>query len=123
MTGADLGDTEIFQRGGQGEPSLPGLQDGDRLGQRFWVVGEQAPGVVCAGPDRWHAWIDLVSPLGDSGRRLGQLAVPAGQGDADQLRVVHWVQWRQRKDRQALLFAPSGQPARRLAGLEFGVGV
>src|SRR5580700_4296162 len=35
------GDTEILEGGGQCEPSLTGLQDGDGLGQYFGVAGEQ----------------------------------------------------------------------------------
>ena len=63
---------------------------------------------------RRYAGVDLVTPFGACGRRLCQLLVPAGHGDADQLGVVGRVEREQREDGQAFLLAQGGQPSPRL---------
>jgi hypothetical protein len=96
---------QVFQSGGQREPSLAGFQDADRLGQQpdgsgqlAGIPGEQATGVGRAGPETWYSRVGRGPPLGGGRRRLRQLAVLAGQRDADQLRIVRRVERKQREE-------------------------
>ena len=119
----DLGHGQIFEGGGQREPPLAGFQDGDGLGQQAGAPGEQATGVDGAGQEDRYRGVDLGSPFGAGRRRLGQLPVPAGQGDADQLRVVGRVEGEQREQGQALLLAQRRQPPAGLGRVAAGLGL
>ena len=94
----------------QRESPRPGLQDGDRPGQQGRVAGEQAPGVSGAGESGGRGGVELVTPFGSVGRRLGQLLVPGGHRDADQLGILGRVERDHREDGQAFLLA-RGHPA------------
>ena len=89
------------------------------------------PGFPVSRPRAWTALarngrypgVDLGSPLGVGRRRLGQLPVPAGQRDADQLRVVSRVEGKEREEGQALVLALRRQPPAGLSGVAAGLGL
>jgi hypothetical protein len=102
---------------------LAGFQHAGCVAEQASVTGEQATGVRGAGLGGRYVRVDAGSPPGGCRHRLGQLPVPAGQGDADQLRIVALVERKQREDGQAFLLAQRRQPPASLGGVSRRLGL